>query len=53
MNRIAEDQQEAEKFGIQGTPGFLINGIPVKGAYPTEYFVNIINQLQEKGKVKL
>lgn len=53
MARIAEDQQEAEKFGIQGTPGFLINGIPVKGAYPANYFVEIINQLKAKGKVDI
>jgi protein-disulfide isomerase len=27
-------RQEAAKFGFRGTPGFLLNGIPVKGAYP-------------------
>lgn len=53
MARIAEDQKEAEKFGIQGTPGFLINGIPVKGAYPASHFVEIINTLKEKGKVNI
>jgi protein-disulfide isomerase len=51
--RIAEDQAEAAKFGMQGTPGFLINGVPVKGAYPAEYFEGIIAQLKAKGKVKL
>lgn len=53
MTRIAEDQKEAEKFGIQGTPGFLINGIPVKGAYPASYFDEIIKTLKEKGKVNI
>lgn len=53
MARIAEDQKEAEKFGIQGTPGFLINGIPVKGAYPANYFDEIIKTLKEKGKVNI
>jgi len=52
-NRIKEDQQEAAKFGMSGTPGFLLNGIPVKGAYPTSHFVKIINKLKEKGKIAL
>ncbi len=51
--RIKEDQAEAAKYGFQGTPGFLINGIPVKGAFPTSHFVDLINKLEEKGKVKL
>jgi protein-disulfide isomerase len=53
QKRIDEDVKEAAKFGIQGTPGFLINGIPVKGAYPSSHFVKIIKQLEDKGKLKL
>jgi protein-disulfide isomerase len=52
-NRIKADMAEAAKFGIQGTPGFVINGIPVKGAYPQSYFEKIIKDLQDKGKLKL
>lgn len=51
--RIEEDVAEANKLGIQGTPGFLINGVPVRGAYPTEHFVAILNELQKRGKLKL
>lgn len=51
--RIEDDQKEAANFGMQGTPGFLLNGIPVRGAYPTEYFVNLIDELQKRGKLKL
>ena len=51
--RIEEDQKEAGSFGMQGTPGFLLNGVPVRGAYPTEYFVNIVNELQKRGKIKI
>ena len=51
--RIDQDQKEAAKFGMQGTPGFLLNGIPVRGAYPTDYFVNLVDELQKKGKLKL
>lgn len=52
-NRIAADVAEAGKFGMQGTPGFLINGVPVRGAYPAEYFVSLIDELQKRGKVKI
>lgn len=52
-DRIEQDMEEAKKFGFQGTPGFLINGIPVKGAYPTSHFVGIVEKLIEKGKLKL
>jgi len=51
--RIESDESEARKFGIQGTPGFLLNGVPIKGAYPLSYFENILGKLKEKGKIKL
>lgn len=44
-NRIAADIEEASRFGFEGTPGFLLNGIPVKGAYPIEHFGEIIEKL--------
>jgi protein-disulfide isomerase len=51
--RIDEDIKEAAKFGMQGTPGFILNGVPVRGAYPADYFDGIVDQLVKKGKVKL
>ena len=53
MDRIDADQKEAAKYDMQGTPGFIINGVPVKGAYPVEHFVQIIDELQKRGKLKL
>lgn len=47
-DKIEADVQEAKRFGFTGTPGFLVNGIPVKGAYPIEHFDMIIERL-EKG----
>lgn len=44
-NRIAADMEEAKKYGFNGTPGFLLNGIPVGGAYPVEHFEGIIKKL--------
>src|SRR5690606_30903627 len=52
-DRIKADEAEAAKFGFQGTPGFLVNGIPVRGAYPVDHFNMIISTLKEKGKIKL
>jgi protein-disulfide isomerase len=51
--RIADDVAEAGKFGMQGTPGFLLNGVPVRGAYPAEYFVTLVQELQKRGKLKI
>jgi protein-disulfide isomerase len=38
------DKAEAEKFGFSGTPGYLINGVSLKGAYPFEDFKSIIDR---------
>ena len=51
--RISEDEKEAAKFGMQGTPGFVINGVPVKGAYPQTHFEQIVSELEKRGKLKL
>lgn len=49
--RIDDDIKEAGVLGMQGTPGFIINGVPVRGAYPTEHFVSIIEELEKRGKI--
>ncbi len=51
--RIQADMEEAGKFGMQGTPGFILNGVPVKGAYPADHFVDIVEELKKRGKVTL
>lgn len=42
--RIAADIAEAQKFGISGTPGFVVGGITVRGAYPLQTFKQIIDR---------
>lgn len=42
--RIAADMEEAKAFGFSGTPGFLINGVSLKGAYPPPFFQKIIDR---------
>ncbi|MCH2533510.1 MAG: thioredoxin domain-containing protein [Bdellovibrionales bacterium] len=44
MNRVKSDMEEAQKFGFSGTPGFLVNGVSVKGAYPFDHFKMIIDK---------
>lgn len=51
--RVKEDQEEAGKFGFQGTPGFILNGVPVRGAYPVDHFVGIVEELKKRGKITL
>jgi protein-disulfide isomerase len=53
LKRIKEDEEEAKKFNFQGTPGFVFNGVPVRGAYPAEHFEQIAEELKKRGKVKL
>ena len=53
QQRIKEDMQEAEKFGIKGTPGFVLNGVPIKGAYPAQKFIQIIEDLRDRGRLQL
>lgn len=50
--KIREDIERAKSLGIQGTPGFILNGIPVKGAYPLEYFEMLIEELTQRGLLK-
>lgn len=42
--RIESDRAEAEKFEFSGTPGYLINGVSLRGAYPIEEFKKIIDR---------
>lgn len=44
MARINADMEEAKNFGISGTPGFIINGVSLRGAYPYEEFKSIIDR---------
>ncbi|MBF0176376.1 MAG: thioredoxin domain-containing protein [Magnetococcales bacterium] len=41
--RIQEDMQEGENLGVNGTPAFFINGIPLVGARPLSEYKRIID----------
>lgn len=43
-SRIAADEKLAQELGLTGTPGFLVGGVVLKGAYPLETFQQIVDQ---------
>jgi protein-disulfide isomerase len=43
--RVRMDRAEAEQFGFDGTPAFLVNGVPLIGNRPEEDFNRIIQLL--------
>jgi protein-disulfide isomerase len=45
---IRADMTEARKFGITGTPAFVINGVALKGAYPLKEFRTVIDKHLKK-----
>lgn len=44
MAKIQADIDEAKNFEITGTPGFIINGVSLRGAYPFSEFKAIIDK---------
>ena len=48
--QIKEDMKQAEAVGIQGTPGFILNGVKIYGAYPLDHFEKIITRLETTAK---
>ena len=47
---IKEDMKAGEAVGIRGTPGFILNGVKIYGAYPVEHFEKVITALEEEEK---
>lgn len=42
--KVNGDIQEASRFGFKGTPGYIVGGVPVRGAYPEETFIRLIEE---------
>ncbi|OGI08023.1 MAG: hypothetical protein A3I68_00580 [Candidatus Melainabacteria bacterium RIFCSPLOWO2_02_FULL_35_15] len=47
---IQADTKQGQEVGIQGTPGFILNGIRILGAYPIDHFEKIISKLETTAK---
>lgn len=45
LTAVVEDRQAGIIWGVTGTPAFFINGVPVSGAQPFEYFQFVIDGL--------
>jgi protein-disulfide isomerase len=43
LARLNANNQEAVRWNIGGTPTFVINGVPMSGAYPTAFFRQILD----------
>jgi protein-disulfide isomerase len=50
---IKDDQATAARFGAQGTPGFFINGKPLRGAQPLESFKTVIDKSMQDADAAL
>jgi len=48
VNEISKDLQDGSKYGVSGTPGFFVNGVPLIGAQPFEAFRAIIEEELKK-----
>jgi predicted DsbA family dithiol-disulfide isomerase len=48
--RIAQDRDEAEAFGFDGTPAFLINGVSLLGNHPEKDFIDIIQMVYTENR---
>ncbi|MFQ5514706.1 MAG: thioredoxin domain-containing protein [Myxococcota bacterium] len=44
LERVNQDVEEGTQAGVNGTPAFFINGIPLSGAQPLEAFTRLIDR---------
>ena len=47
---IDADMKAGQAVGVQGTPGFILNGVKILGAYPAEHFDKVISKLETTAK---
>ncbi len=46
--RILADMAEARRFGLEGTPMFLVNGVSIRGAESIETFIKVIDLVRKR-----
>ncbi len=47
-DEVKKDFLDGQKAGIQGTPGFIVNGVPISGAQPFSVFEQVIESMLEE-----
>lgn len=50
QKQIDADMKAAQAIGVQGTPGFILNGVKILGAYPVDHFEKVITNLETTAK---
>ena len=50
QKQIDADIKLGQSVGIQGTPGFILNGVKILGAYPVDHFEKVISHLETTAK---
>ena len=50
LDLIREDQEDADKFGVEGTPYFLVNNLVLRGALPLDLFTLAVETAKKTGK---
>lgn len=48
--KLEADLALGKSLGVEGTPGFFVNGVQVKGARPVPYFKGLIDRWLKQGK---
>jgi protein-disulfide isomerase len=51
--KVDADHEIAKKAGVNGTPGFFINGVSLSGAQPYDKFKQVIDQELQKAQAKI
>lgn len=51
--QVDADAQQAQQFGVRGTPSFFVNGTFIRGALPFEAFRVVIDEELKKANAKL
>lgn len=47
--RLVADSQEADRFGFDGTPSFLVGGVSLVGNQPLAQFEELLNLVEKQG----
>lgn len=50
QKQIEQDTKLGQSLGIQGTPGFILNGVKILGAYPIDHFEKVMTKLETTAK---
>ncbi len=48
LQHLSDDETEAQKYSITGTPGFIVGSQQITGAEPLSYFAQVIDEEYQK-----